>query len=79
MVSVFFYQFSIIRKGFYNVLGQVFPIASLFNQAKTIWLSFKLHSNEQGDKSASDIITSAVQSIDALDQIFTIAAKPKTS
>ena len=79
MVSALFYKFLIIRERFYNVLGQVFPIVSMFNHTKTIWLSFKLCSNGQGDKSASDITTSAVQSTNALDQSFTIAAKPKTS
>ena len=48
MVSVLFYRVLIIREGFYNVVGRVLPIASLFDHAKTI----SLCANEGGDRSA---------------------------
>ena len=49
MVSVLFYRFLIIREGFYNIVAQVLPIASLFDHVKTISL---LSIREEGDKLA---------------------------
>ena len=48
MVSVLFYRFLIIKEGFYNIVAQVLPIASLFDHTKTILL---ISNGEEGDKS----------------------------
>ena len=49
MISVLYYMFLIFREQFYNVVGRVLPIASMFDHTKTI----SLHLNgEEGDKSA---------------------------
>jgi len=53
MVSGLFTGFWPIEEGFTMYLAEYFH---LFNYTKTIWLSFKLHSNGEADKSTRTVL-----------------------